>query len=454
MRLEGAREASSRGVVLARAGEGGGEGGGEGDGKGDGEDNYKNSSNETLPAQQPRVGDAMMAPSSPASSPLTPSEIRTLRDSVFGLDTFFVQTVDNYGESGVLFKGNIRSGADPSAVQQKLQSKLSAALPGYSLYLMIDREDKPTVVVIRDDDAGYASSDVGELLLAVVLALATIVTTLNVFDGEIFNAALLVASFQPDKILAAVPGSLAFLAALAAHEVGHVVAAKKHSVELSPPIVLPAGLGLLGSFGAITRIRSPVQNRQVLSDVIGSGPVYGLSVSLVLTVLGLILTKVNVGGSVELDSASFAESLLVGGLSSVMLGREVFTAESISCSSLFIAGWAGLIVNSINLIPAGELDGGKLSLASFGRPAAQFLSVVSFVALGVGSFVNGLALFWLLLVLTVQRGPGIPCREEVSGVNGRDLVRNVVLMVLALAVLMPFPGVGEVRPEDLPFSPF
>ena len=92
--------------------------------------------------------------SSPADSPLSPSEIRTLRDSVFGLDTFFVQTVDNYGESGVLFKGNIRSGADPSAVQTKLQDKLKAQLPDYSLFLMVDRDDKPTVVVIRGGAGG------------------------------------------------------------------------------------------------------------------------------------------------------------------------------------------------------------------------------------------------------------------------------------------------------------
>jgi len=95
--------------------------------------------------------------SSPTDSPLSPAEIRTLRESVFGLDTFFVQTVDNYGESGVLFKGNIRSGADPSAVQEKLQAKLKAQMPDYSLFLMVDRDDKPTVVVIRDAAAQVGS---------------------------------------------------------------------------------------------------------------------------------------------------------------------------------------------------------------------------------------------------------------------------------------------------------
>ncbi len=317
-----------------------------------------------------------------------------------------------------------------------------------------------------------------------VLGLATFVTTLNVFDAEIFNAALLVANVDPDKIAGAVPGTLAFLSVMVAHEVGHLVGAKRHGVALSPPILLPAGLGLLGAFGAITRIKSKVQNRQVLSDVIAPGPVAGLGVGLVLTIVGLLLTRANAGGSIELDTASFAESFLVGGLSSAILGGEVFTAESVACHPVFIAGWSAMIVNAINLIPAGELDGGKLSLATFGRPGAQFVSVLSFIALGgfhsslaslgsrfrslapwlvlppppppsppgVGSFVNGLALFWLLLVLTIQRGPGIPCLEEVSKLEGKDVVRNVLLLLVPLVVLLPFPGATPAPLDTLDLS--
>ena len=381
--------------------------------------------------------------SSPTDSPLSPAEIRTLRDSVFGLDTFFVQTVENYGESGVLFKGNIRSGADPSAVQVKLQAKLKAQMPDYSLFLMVDRDDKPTVVVIRDAAAQVGSSASAELLLAAVLGMATVVTTANVFDAQIFNAALLVANFDSEKITASVPGTLAFLGAMGAHELGHGLGARRHNVELSPPIFLPAGLGLLGSFGAITRIKSIVPNRRTLSEVIAPGPTAGLSVGLALTIVGLLLTKAQSGGSIELDSASFQESFLVGGLASAVLGGEVFTAESVACHPLFIAGWSALIVNASNLIPA-----------TFGRPAAQFVSVMSFIALGVGSFVNGLALFWLLLVLTIQRGPGIPCAEEVSKLEGKDVVRNVLLLLVPALVLLPFPGSAPTPLDQMDFSPF
>ena len=290
--------------------------------------------------------------------------------------------------------------------------------------------------------------------MAVLLGVVTVVTTANVFDAQIFNAALLVANLDSDKIAAAVPGTLAFLVAMAAHELGHGLGARRHNVELSPPIFLPAGLGLLGSFGSITRIKSIVPNRRTLSEVIAPGPTAGLSVGLLLTIVGLMLTKAQAGGSIELDSASFQESFLVGGLASAVLGGEVFTAESVACHPLFIAGWSALIVNAINLIPAGELDGGKLSLATFGRPAAQFVSVMSFIALGVGSFVNGLALFWLLLVLTIQRGPGIPCAEEVSKLEGKDVVRNVILLLVPALILLPFPGAAPTPLDQIDFSPF
>ena len=71
----------------------------------------------------------------------------------------------------------------------------------------------------------------------------------------------------------------------------------------------------------------------------------------------------------------------------------------------------------------------------------------------MGSFVNGLALFWLLLALTIQRGPGIPCAEEVSKLEGKDVVRNVLLLLVPALVLLPFPGMPTPL-DQMDFSPF
>lgn len=387
--------------------------------------------------------DSLVTPDQPLRLPN--STIQLLRDKVFSLDTFFVQSTDNYGDNGLVFKGNIRG--EPSAVQQKLQGRLDQELPGYSIFILQDRDDKPTAVILPRSAAEFQSSSISEWILSIVLGLSTVGTTLNVFNAQLFNAALLVFNTpNADQIQGALPGTLATLAILIAHEVGHFAAAQKKNVELAPPLFLPAGLGLLGSLGSITRIKSNVQNRDDLASIIAPGPIAGAAVSCGFVLLGLLLTASGQGG-VELDTASFRESFAIGSMASGLLGDQVFTAESVDCNPLFVAGWAGLIINSINLIPAGELDGGKLALAAFGRPASQFISVFAFLALGVGSFVNGLALFWLLLVLTIQRGPGIPCLEEISGMKNRTLA--IALLVLPLLVLLPFPVMDDANVLDM-----
>ena len=370
--------------------------------------------------------------------------ISQLRDTVFGLDTLFVTSVENYGSSGVLFKGNLRG--DPSIAQQKLSQRLQQLLgnDSYRLFLLQDQEENPVAVVIPSSSAEFqVVNPLAESLLAALLGATTIATTLNINGAELFNAALLTAKFDPDLIQQAfVPGTLATMAILGAHEVGHRVAARSVNLTLAPPIFIPAGLGLLGSFGAITRISSPVvPNRRALATVAAPGPLAGAATSLVFLLIGLGLMVATGQGGVEVDSASFKESLVIGTVAQFVFGDRVFEAEALSCHPLFVVGWAGLIINAINSIPAGELDGGRVFLGLFGRPAASRMSAISFFLLGIAGITSSLSLFWLLLVLTLQRGPIIPCSEELSGLEeSRNVkVASLVVLLLPLLVLLPHP---------------
>lgn len=370
---------------------------------------------------------------------LPQSTISKLREEIFSLDTFFVTSVENYGNSGVVFSGNLRG--KPDQVRAVLSSRLSKSLGAqYTIYLLENREEKPVVVVIPSESAEFQTSENVELVLSVVLSLCTVATTANVMGAELFNAALLVAKFDPETIMTALPGTLGALGILLSHEIGHLVAASKLGLKLAPPLPIPAGLGLIGSFGTITRIKSTVPNREALASLITPGPVAGYFASFSLLLTGLLMTYTGNGG-VELDTESFKESLLIGALGNAVFGERLFSAVSIDCNPLFVAGWAGLIINGINCIPAGELDGTKMFLALFGRPAASSMSVFSFLALGIASFTNGLPLFWLLLVLTIQRGPIVPCQEEISGVNNMPL-RYAALgsLILPLLILLPYPN--------------
>lgn len=371
---------------------------------------------------------------------LPQSEIARLRDSVFSLDTMFVTSVENYGASGVLFRGNLRG--DPAAVRAKLAARLKDAVGDtYKFFLLEDQDEKPVAVVIPAASAEFQTAGPGaELALSIALGLATVATTLNINDAQLFNAALLEAKFDPALVSAALPPALVTLGILAAHEIGHLAGAKKAGLELAPPIFIPAGLGLLGSFGAITRIRSQVPSREALATMAAPGPLAGAAVSAAVLLVGLALTAGGVGG-VEVDSASFRESLLAGSAAAAVFGDRVFTAEALNCNPLFVAGWAGLIINAINCIPAGELDGGRLFLALFGRRAASRMSALSFFLLGIAGITSSLSLFWLLLALTLQRGPLIPCDDELTPLPEGSVIKKAAFAALFLPILVlcPFP---------------
>lgn len=371
---------------------------------------------------------------------LPQSVVARLRDTVFGPDTLFVTSVENYGLNGVLFKGNLRG--TPSVAYSKLKTRLNEELSSdYKLFLIEDQEEKPVAVVIPAESAEtQVVNPAAESFLAVVLGIATICTTLNVNGAELFDAALLTAKFDPTLVTGALPASVAFLAILGAHEIGHIFGAQRAKLEVAFPLFLPAGLGLIGAFGAITRIKSSVPNREALATVAVPGPLAGTGVSLAVVLVGLALTAGGVGG-IDIDSASFRESFLIGGLGQVLFGDRLFTAAALSCNPLFVAGWAGLLVNAINAIPAGELDGGKIFLALFGRRAASRMSALSLFLLGIGGISNGLALFWLLLVLTLQRQPVVPCDEELTPLPRNSMLERgaIVALVVPLLILLPYP---------------
>ena len=102
------------------------------------------------------------------------------------------------------------------------------------------------------------------------------------------------------------------------------------------------------------------------------------------------------------------------------------------------------------LLHAGELDGGRTFLALFGRRAARSLSTLSFLALGIFSFANSLALYWLVFTLTLQRGAPAPCENELAGVrDGNTRAAAIAMLALPLLVLLPYPFGGG-SPAGLP----
>ncbi|EFN52941.1 hypothetical protein CHLNCDRAFT_137300 [Chlorella variabilis] len=378
------------------------------------------------------------APSEDDNLRLPREVIQRLRDTVFSFDSFFVTSVENYNADGVLFRGNLRG--EPAAAYSKLSARLKDELgEQYKIYLLDSPEEKPVAVVLPVSAVQPQGSSLAETGLALLLGACTLATTLNINGAELFNAALLTVGWDPELVALAVPGTLAFLAILATHEAGHWVAARQRGLQLAPPLFIPAGLGLLGGFGSITRIKSFVPDRTSLAAVAAAGPLASSALAAAIMVAGAVLTVQQVGG-VELDVASFRESLLAGTMGKAMFGDRLFQSDAVSTNPLFVAGWAGLIINAINMLPAGELDGGRVFHGLCGRRAAARLGSITLLLLGLGGFNNSLALFWLILVVTLQRGPIPPCDNELSPIQEPGTkAAAIAALLLPLLVLLPYP---------------
>lgn len=210
------------------------------------------------------------------------------------------------------------------------------------------------------------------------------------------------------------PFAVVLLAILLAHEMGHYLAARRHRMDVTLPffIPFPAYVSIVGTLGAFIRVRSPLLGRHPLLDVGVAGPLAGFVVSAAATAYGLAESAPWAGGggaapTPYLVSFLGAEiwlggSLFVHGAAALVLG-DAWGAGPVALSPLAAAGWFGLLVTALNLLPVGQLDGGHIVYAL--APAAQRrVSLATWlVLLPLGGLWAGWWV-WAALLLLVGRG--------------------------------------------------
>ncbi|KAG5064384.1 hypothetical protein JHK85_005567 [Glycine max] len=341
--------------------------------------------------------------------------IEILKNQVFGFDTFFVTSQDPY-EGGVLFKGNLRGQAAKSydKISKRLKDKFGDE---YKLFLLVNPEDdKPVAVVVPRTTLQPETT-------GTCLAPATLWIKKSTFDNL-------------NLLKDGLPGALVTALILGVHELGHFLAAKDTGVKLGVPYFVPSWQ--IGSFGAITRIRNIVPNREDLLKVAAAGPIAGYALGLLLLLLGFVLPPSD-GIGVVVDASVFHESFLAGGIAKLLLGNVLKEGTAISINPLVIWAWAGLLINAINSIPAGELDGGRISFALWGRKASLRFTGVSIALLGVSSLLNDVAFYWVVLIFFLQRGPIAPLSEEITDPGEKYVAIGVTVLLLGLLVCLPYP---------------
>ncbi|MCY3985903.1 MAG: site-2 protease family protein [Candidatus Dadabacteria bacterium] len=187
--------------------------------------------------------------------------------------------------------------------------------------------------------------------------------------------------------------SLSLIAILGGHEMGHYLYGRKYGVSITLPWFIPAPpfLSPIGTFGAFIRIKSQIRSRKELFDIGVAGPIAGIVVALPVLFVGLLFSDV-----VALDSERISEmqtamslgnSIVFSFFSKMALG-PIAEGYEIILHPLAFAGWIGLFVTVLNLMPAGQLDGGHIIYSVFPAEWHRIVSsvtVVSLVIMGVGT---------------------------------------------------------------------
>ncbi len=240
--------------------------------------------------------------------------------------------------------------------------------------------------------------------------------------------------------------ALPLMAILGTHEMGHYLLARRHNVAASLPFFIPLPTSFLGTLGAFISMREPIPNKKALLDIGIAGPLAGLAVAFPVTFLGLYLNSVNPVPTGTNIGGFF-------GINFPLIYYFFFSLiplpQGIALHPTVVAGWVGFFVTALNLLPAGQLDGGHIARALLGKNS-RYLSYGAFFALlamGFIFFPSWLLLAFLVLLLGLRHPPPLNDLTEIRA--GRKSLGLAVLIILILSfVPQPLVQIGvEVKVE-------
>lgn len=237
-----------------------------------------------------------------------------------------------------------------------------------------------------------------------LLLLLTLVTTTDAgadyyasFATD-FGVRTLTASWQT-LLLHSFWYSATILAILGCHELGHYLACRYYDVDASLPYFLPAPV-LTGTLGAFIRIREPIPFKWMLFDIGIAGPIAGFLVAVPALVVGLLMSRIAVFPS-DTGGFAFGEPLLFQLAAKLFWGTPP-EGYTLNLHPVGFAAWFGLLATALNLFPIGQLDGGHISYAVFGRRSSHVTLAMVGVALVLTAFSSSW-LVWTVLMLLMLR---------------------------------------------------
>jgi len=380
------------------------------------------------------------APNEP--QPLTPDEEKNLRNC-FPWGVFYLQKLD-YRPQAILCRG--RLAAKPDVAYQTVRENVEAKFG--DRFILIFQEgaaNKPFFALVPNPWLKARTRNQDEPVKRPLLALSLLGITLftTTIAGAEF-AGVQPEAFQtnPSVLLQGLPYSLALLAILSVHEFSHYFTAVYYQIRTTLPYFIPMPF-FLGTFGAFVQMRSPIPNRCALFDIAWAGPIGGFLIALPLLLWGLAHSEV-VPLTEESNLLNFASldprfSLLLSALARGMLGATLEPQTAIALHPVAIAGYLGLVVTALNLMPVGQLDGGHIVHAMFGQRAALAIGQIARLLMLALAFVQREFLLWALILLFIPVSDE-PALNDVTELDNRRDFLGLIALSLLIAILLPLPG--------------
>ena len=268
-----------------------------------------------------------------------------------------------------------------------------------------------------------------------ILFLLTVFTTL--LAGAIMEGAQILDN--PLDLIKGVPFSFTLMFILGTHEFGHYYYAQKHKVDASLPFFIPAPpfLFLIGTFGAFIKIKSPIYRKDALLQIGAAGPIAGFIIAVPALILGLFLSDIVEKSDIQ-GALILGDSILMKILTWVT-HPDLMESQDIMLHPIAFAGWIGLLVTMLNLLPIGQLDGGHVAYAMLGEKQ-KFIGQAAFILLVPLSFFSINWLVWGLLLLLLMRTVKHPPIQDIHiPLSESDKRIGYICLLIFILCFIPAP---------------
>jgi membrane-associated protease RseP (regulator of RpoE activity) len=373
--------------------------------------------------------------------PIDNTEEKHLRNC-FPWSIYYLEKIE-YLPQAIICRGKLRS--NPEEAYKTIRGNIEQLFQ--DRFFIIFQESfsgKPFFALVPNPHAKRSTGRDRETLtrpgVALVLLLLTLLTT-TISGAEFAGVTAEKLQANPGVLLQGLPYAFALIAILGTHEFGHYLTAKAYKIRTTLPYFIPVPF-FLGTFGAFIQMRSPSPNRKALFDVGLAGPIAGLIATIPLLLWGLSHSEVvplsQESGILNFNSLNPRFSLLVTLLSKLVLGSQLAPETTIDLHPVAYAGYIGLLVTALNLMPVGQLDGGHIVHAMFGQKNGAAIGQITRILVLILAFIQPGLLPWAIILLFMPLADEPALNDVTELDNIRDFLGLLALAIL-ISILLPVP---------------